>query len=109
MGHRKRDQPPPGKGRWVGVNEAGQRVGEWHGRAVLTEHDVENVRLLLDEREALLRRCRVEGLRPEVVLFEARLSFRMIARAMEVSESNIRAIATGKTRLQSPVRWVKVP
>lgn len=109
MSRRKRPKLPPGQGRWVGVNEQGQRIGEWHGRAVLTEHDVENVRLLLEERAALLLRCRAEGLRPEVVLFEARLSYRMIARAMEVSLSTIRAIADGKTRLQSPVRWVKVP
>lgn len=35
--------------RWVGVSERGKRCGEWHGRAKLTQVQVDEIRELREE------------------------------------------------------------
>jgi urease accessory protein UreF len=99
------------RSRWVAVNERGARIGEGHGRAVLSDHDVENLLALLDEREELIRQCRAVGMTQPAInrsLTKARLSYGLIAAAMEVSKSAVRFIALGTNRGQAPARWKKV-
>lgn len=96
--------------RWVAVNERGARIGEGHPRAVLSDHDVANMLALLDEREELIRQCvAVKMPRADInrSLTKARLSYGLIAIAMEVSKSTVRFIALGTNRGQVPARWVR--
>lgn len=40
--------------RWVGVSERGKRCGEWHGRAKLTQEQVDQMRELREEHHVSL-------------------------------------------------------
>lgn len=73
----------------VGVNERGQRIGEDHQGAVLSDHEVDLVFELHD---------------PDGVNW----GYRRIARAMECSKSLIRRILKGEIRNQFPVRYKRV-
>lgn len=97
--------------KWVAVNDAGCRIGEGHGRAVLSDHDVTNMLALLDEREELLKQCHAVRMSIGEIrrtLTKARLSYKMIAVAMEVSKSQVFWIAKGAQRGQPAARWKKV-
>ena len=77
----------------VPVNEAGQRIGENHQRAVLADAEVEQILWLR---------------------FEAGLSYAKIAAKWDepghtISKSTVRAICTGRIRAQTPARWVALP
>lgn len=99
------------KPRWVALNEAGRRIGEGHGRAVLTDHEVELMLSLLAERDALLKACHAAGMvrgAIEKELNRARLSYRMIAKAMEVSPATVWNVGACAIRAQTPVKWKKV-
>ncbi len=74
--------------RYVGVNDRGYAVGEYHARAKLSESDVE---LILWLRE--------QG-----------LSYGAIAKKfddgkVEVSKTHVRDICTGRRRGQTPTDW----
>lgn len=66
------------KNRMVAVNERGQRIGESHPRAVLTDHEVE-----------LLLELRAEG-----------FSYGWLARKFEVHKQTVAKICTGTRRSQ---------
>lgn len=70
----------------VAVNERGQRIGESHPRAVLTDHEVSLVLALRDEG------C----------------SYGWIARKMEISKSQVARIVRGERRAQLAARWKRV-
>lgn len=96
----------------VAINENGNRMGESHGRAKLTDHDVELVVGLLDCREGLMREYLKVGLsRREIerVLHTAQLSYAGIAEKFEVSKSLVKAIADGRVRSRVAVRWKRIP
>jgi hypothetical protein len=87
--HRQTDSTPGGSQgtgsfsrKWVAVNEKGQRIGETHPRAVLTDRDVE---LLLELRE--------EG-----------FSYRWLGRKFEIHFTHVRRICLGQKRDQLPYR-----
>lgn len=71
------------KSQMVGVNERGQRIGESHPRAVLTDHEV-----------GLLLELRAEG-----------YSYGWLARTFEVSKSCVAKVCRGEHRAQIPVTW----
>jgi hypothetical protein len=80
----------------------GVRIGQNHGRAKLTDHDVDLVRELLDDRKRLIRELRCQGVKPGVidnVLTQSGMSFRCIALKFEVSKSLVRAIGAGRVRI----------
>lgn len=68
----------------VGLNDRGQRIGQDHQRAELTDREVDMIR---DAYEA------GEG------------GYRRLARRFDCSPSNIRKIVKCQTRAQIPTRW----
>jgi hypothetical protein len=97
--------------RLVAVNAAGHRIGEGHHRAILTDHEVDLMLALLDEREALLERCQREGRtrsQTDKELNVCRLSFGMLAIAFEVSKAAVVAIHRGDRRGQITAGWKRV-
>lgn len=92
----------------VAINELGRRIGETHGRAKLSNHDVELMLSLLDCRALLLAEYRKVGLSRrelEMALHSAQLSYSGIAAKFEVSKSQVRWIAIGSQRGQVAARW----
>ena len=95
----------------VAIGELGVRIGEGHGRAKLTDHDVELVVGLLGARDELIAQCRAAGMtRPAIdrTLTKAQLAYRHIAEKFEVSKSLVRHIANGDVRCQVAARWKRV-
>lgn len=95
----------------VAVNELGKVIGEGHGRAKLTDHDIELIQSLLECREMLIVEYMKVGLtRGEVcrALHTAQLSYKGIADKFEINKSHVRHIANGTLRGQYAVRWKKV-
>ena len=78
----RRSQPMPAV---VALNAAGRRIGEGHPRAVLSDHEVDLVLELLDDRA---------------------LSQQQVADIMEISRRSVRDIGTGRRRAQIPAAWV---
>jgi hypothetical protein len=96
----------------VAINELGRRIGETHGRAKLTDHDVELILGLLEARAVLLAEYLKVGLtRREIErsLHTAQLSYAGIAEKFEISKSQVRWIAIGSQRGQAAARWKRVP
>jgi predicted DNA-binding protein (UPF0251 family) len=71
----------------VGIDEHGNRVGEDHPRAKLTDHEVELIRQLHEE---------------------GGLSMREIAEKFEVAKSTIVAIVNYQRRVSYPTGWRRV-
>lgn len=95
----------------VAINENGKRMGEGHGRAKLTDHDVELVQDLLACRDMLVDEYAKQGLsRGHIhrVLNERQLSYAWIADKFEVSKSLIKAIYDGKVRTRAAVEWKRI-
>jgi hypothetical protein len=95
----------------VAINENGKRMGEGHGRAKLTDHDVELVQDLLACRDMLVDEYAKQGLsRGHIhrVLNERQLSYAWIADKFEVSKSLIKAIYDGKVRTRVAVEWKRI-
>lgn len=67
----------------IGVNERGQRVGESHPAARLTDHEVELLLTLHDDGWGCRR----------------------LSRHFEISKTAVRKIINGKCRQQRPCRW----
>lgn len=70
----------------VPLNELGRRIGQWHHRAVLSDHDVDLVHALHDDG----------------------MSMAEIARKFEVSKGCIWKIVHGYRRSQVAARWMRV-
>lgn len=97
--------------RLVAVNERGYRIGEDHPRAVLKNHDVELLHQLLEERAELLRQCRavkMDSAEIERTMINARLSYGLLAKAMECSKATVYRIATYKLRAQTAAGYKRV-
>lgn len=75
------------KAKLIGVNDRGQRIGESHPRAVLTDHEVE-----------LLIELRSEG-----------YSYRWLAEKFEITKMHAWRICMGVKRGQIAVRWRRIP
>ena len=75
------------KARMVAVNEKGQRIGEDHPRAVLTDHEVD-----------LLLELKAEG-----------YSLAWLAAKFEISRFHAWRIVTGRKRSQTPARFKRNP
>ena len=75
------------KARMVAVNEKGQRIGEDHPRAELTDHDVE-----------LLLELRAEG-----------FSYRWLGKKFEIHYTHARRICMGSRRGQIAARFKRIP
>ena len=106
--HHNPEATRPVVGQLVAVNEAGKRMGEGHGRAKLTDHDVELIQSLIECRDALIREYALIGLtRAQVcrTLAEKQLSYRGIAEKFEISKSHVRHIANGTYRRLAAVGW----
>jgi hypothetical protein len=87
----------------VKTNGQGRRIGDSHPRAVLTDHDVDLLMRLLDDREALLGRMQFDGApRAEIdkALHDKGLSYRKLAEKFEVHKTCIQKIANGERRCQ---------
>lgn len=88
------------------INERGRRIGESHPRAVLTDHEVENLIMpLLEQREALMAERRAAGKRRAEIDVELRrvgLSLGLIAKKFDVHKGTIAKIASGERRNQVP-------
>lgn len=96
------------------INERGYRIGESHQRAKLTNHEVSLLVDLLIQRAELIAQCRAVCMgRADIdrTLTKMRLSYRLIAEAMEISKRTVRDVDSGRTRHQVAVRVkrVKVP
>lgn len=75
----------------VGVDEHGNRVGEDHPRAVLTDHEVELIRQLYEERKP------GDG-----------MTMRVIAEKFEISVSHVCRIVNFSQRATYPVGYRRV-
>lgn len=72
----------------VGINEKGRRIGQYHPRAKLTDHEVDLIFELYDEGRGL--------------------SMAEIARRFETRRSTINEIIKGRRRAQHPSRFKRV-
>lgn len=72
------------KTKLVGVDQNGNRVGEDHGKAKLTDHDIDLIRELHEEHG---------------------LGYRTLARKFETSKSTIRDICKYRRRFAVAVAW----
>ena len=92
----------------VAINELGRRIGETHGRAKLSDHDVDLINGLLECREVLIEEYLAVGLtRREIErsLHKSQLSYAGIAEKFECSKSQVRWIAIGLQRGQVAARF----
>lgn len=97
--------------KFVAVNDQGKRMGEGHGRAKLSDHDVELMLSLLECRQMLIDEYLKVGLtRREIerALHTAQLSFSGIGWKFEVGKSQVRRIWIGVQRGQAAARWKMV-
>ncbi len=78
------------KNRVVAVNDRGQRIGEDHPRAVLTDDEVAMMLELRDERDA-------DG--------KPRYSLAWLARKFDVHKGTVAKICRGDRRGQTPAAW----
>ncbi|SDH23462.1 hypothetical protein [Propionivibrio dicarboxylicus] len=88
----------------VKTNEHGRRIGESHPRAVLTNHEVELMMELLDEREALIGEMEFNGARRATIHLQLHLrglSYACLAAKFEVHKQTVAKIALGQRRCQT--------
>jgi hypothetical protein len=76
----------------VGVNERGDRVGEDHPRAKLSDAEVDLIRELLDP---------LDGAKP--------MSHRQVAAKFEISRGTVADIASCRRRAQVPSSFKRIP
>lgn len=85
-------------------NEHGRRIGQYHPRAVLLDHEVDLLLKLLEEREGVIGRMLFDGAAQaeiDTALREAGLSYRCLALKFEVGKRYIGKIASGERRCQT--------
>ena len=88
----------------IKINEHGRRIGESHPRASMTDHEVQLLMRLLEEREALLDLYKDQPLSAILAaLKSAGLSFRLLALKFEISKCHVAKIARGERRCQTAV------
>lgn len=89
--------------RLVKFNNQGRRIGESHPCAVLSDHEVDLLWEMLEEREALIARLELAGAARMVIdaeLTARGLSYRLLAAKFEVHKRYIGRIANGERRCQ---------
>lgn len=92
----------------VGVNARGLRIGEYHGRAKLSDAAVREIRAMLAKRLDFIASGIAAGTRMSAIhraLKVEGLSYAHIASQFSVSKSQIRWIAIGRQRVQAPTKW----
>jgi hypothetical protein len=97
--------------RLVAINERGRRIGEGHNMAKLSDHDVELIWSLLDERERITKSLTEYGLAQREIdnaLSGAQLSFSGIGEKFEVTKWCIWRISMGLRRGQYPAKWKRL-
>lgn len=90
----------------VKVNEQGRRIGEDHPRAVLSDHEVMLLMVLLGERDTLVLEMQRAGARQveiDKALTEKGLSYRCLGIKFEIDRCYVGKIARGVRRCQTPV------
>lgn len=95
----------------VAISEAGKRMGEDHGRAKLSNHDIDLIQSLLECRDALIEEYQKVGLpltQIHVVLRKAQLGYGGIAWKFECSKRLVRDIHSGKVRSCHPARFKRI-
>lgn len=91
--------------RIIKTNERGRRIGESHPRAVLSDHEVELLLELLDERRDVIDRLQEMGATQTAIdgmLTFKGLSYRLLAEKFEISKGHVGKIARGFGRQQTP-------
>lgn len=73
------------KQRWVALNEDGQRIGETHPRATLTDHDID---LMFELRESGMQ-------------------VKLIAEKFEITREHASRVLNGHRRNQLAMSWRK--
>jgi hypothetical protein len=87
-------------------------MGEGHGRAKFSDHDVGLILSLLDARNDAIEVGLAAGMSPSVLaahLLALQLSYRWIAIKMECSKRYVRDLDKGRVRSLVPHRWKRVP
>lgn len=98
--------------RLVAISEAGRRMGEGHGRAKLSDHDIDLIQSLLECRDALIEEYQKVGLPLRQIhwtLRRAQLGYGGIASKFECSKRLIRDIHSGKVRNLCAAKFKRVP
>lgn len=93
--------------RRVAVNDRGAVVGQDHWRAKFTDREVELIRLLTGERDALVQALQAAGVGAAEInsrLCAAGLSYAAIAGKFEISKTHVRNIANDRVRAQTAYR-----
>lgn len=93
--------------RTVGINAIGRRVGEDHHNAKLTNHEVDQIHKMLDERDRFVKQLEVAGYGRDQIRHAPKfvgLDIRSIAAKFDVASSTVQDIRTGRRRAQPPVK-----
>lgn len=94
--------------RRIGINTIGRRVGEDHHNAKLTDHEVDLIRGMLDERDRFIKQLEAAGYGREQIRHAPKfvcLDIRSIAVKFDVAPSTVQAIHAGTRRAQSPANF----
>lgn len=95
----------------VAISERGARMGEGHGRAKFSDHDIELICSLLEARNDAIETGRAAGMSWAMVathLNVLQLSYRWIAIKMECSKRHVRDIDSGRVRSLVAAKWKRV-
>ena len=87
-------------------------MGEGHGRAKFSDHDIELICALLDARNDAIETGRAAGMSWAAVaalLATLQLSYRWIAIKMECSKRHVRDIDSGRVRSLVAAKWKRLP
>lgn len=90
----------------IKTNERGRRIGDSHPRAVLSDHEVELLLDLLDDRRTIIDRMQAGGATQtaiDAMLTFKGLSYRLLAETFEISKGHVGKIARGVGRQQTPI------
>jgi len=97
--------------KFVPVNERGKRINEGHPRAKLSDHEVELMLELLDERKKIVGEMKARGIKWSEILVHlqtVQMSRAFIARKFEISRSYLINVEAGRKRAQFPRMWKRV-
>ncbi|MCX7168611.1 MAG: hypothetical protein NTV11_20385 [Rhodocyclales bacterium] len=93
--------------RTIRINAIGRRIGEDHHNAKLTNHEVDQIHELLDERDRFVKRLEAAGHGRDQIRHAPKfvgLDIRSIAAKFDVAPSTVQDIHTGRRRAQHPAK-----
>lgn len=97
--------------KFLPVNERGKRINEGHPRAKLSDHEVDLVLALLEERSRIWKHLTELGMARSAIqtaLRTAQLNRAGIAEKFEISKWHVIAIESGRRRGQTARAWKRV-